>query len=129
MRDIYLFTKNPIIYEKCEELIFANIKNVATNKKNAFWANSKIFWKFEIANETIFEGADSPDYIQELKEWAKNIPIENPFVNYIGIHRSIDAKRIIQALLSTYSDLYINIDDETDWFGTAQEYLDTLFNY
>ena len=129
MRDVYLFTKKPMIYEECEETIFVNIKNVAANKKNTIWTNSKIFWKLEIVNETIFEGADSPDYIQELAEWAQNIPIEEPFVNYISVHRSIDAKRIIQALILIYPDLYINVDDQVSWYGTAQEYLDTQFDY
>ena len=129
MRDIYLFTKTPINYEKCEEVIFANVKNVATNKKGAFWSESKIFWDLDIVNKTIFEGVDDPDYIQELAEWVKNIPIEEPLVNHMGIHRSIDAKRIIHALMSIHSDLYINVDDGTDWYGTAQEYIDTEFDY
>ena len=129
MRDIYLFTKNPIIYEKCEELLFEKIKKIDTSQRNAFWSTSKVFWTFEIANETIFEGARDVEYIQELARWAKNIPIEEPFINYIGIHRSIDAKRIIEVLMSIYPELYINIDDESDWHGTAQEYLDTEFGY
>ena len=129
MRDIYLFTKNPMIYEKCEETIFENVKKAGTNKKNAFWSLSKMFWEFEITNETLFEDTNDPDYIEELIGWAKNIPIEEPFINYVGVHRSIDAKRIIKALLSAHPDLYVNVDDGTDWFGTAQEYLDTEFDY
>ena len=129
MRDICLFTKNPMIYKKCEESILKRVKNVEVNNKDAFWSTSKIFWEFEITNETVFEDVTDSDYIEELRRWSNNIPIEKPFINYLGVHRSIDAKRIIEALLSVHPELYVNVDDGTDWFGTAQEYLDTEFDY
>lgn len=129
MRDIYLFTKNPINYEQCEEIILEKVKNVATNNSGAFWSNSKIFWDVDITNETVFEGVDDSDYIKELTEWIKQIPIEDPFINHMGVHRSIDAKRIIHILMSIYPELYVNVDDGRDWYGTAQEYLDTEFDY
>ena len=129
MRDIYLFTEQPMVYEDCKQVIFRDVKHVDTNQKGGFWSSSKFFWCFDIENETIFEDANDPEYIQELTDWAEKIPIKDPFINYIETHRSIDAKRIITALLTLYPELYINIDDGSDWFGNAKKFLDTEFDY
>jgi hypothetical protein len=129
MRDILLFTEQPMVYEDCKRSILRDVKKADTNQTDGFWSTAKFFWSFDIENETVFENASSPEYIQELTDWAKRIPIKDPFINYMEVHRSIDAKRIIKALLPLYPELYINIDDESDWFGSAQEYLDTEFDY
>ena len=129
MRDILLFTKNPMVYADCEQAILAGIKNVDANQKESFWSTSKVFWNLDIYNETIFENATDPDYIQELTEWANTIPIKDPYINYMGIHRSIDAKRVIKVLMTIYPELYVFKDDDATWQGTAQEYLDTEFDF
>lgn len=129
MRDIYVFTESPMIYSECKQVLLANIKNVGTNQKDAFWSTAKVFWDMHIANETVFEDATGPEHIKELTEWASHIPIAEPFINYVNVHRSTDAKRIVNALVSIYPELFICVDDGTDWFGTAQEYLDAEFDY
>ena len=52
-----------------------------------------------------------------------------PYINHFETHRSIDAKRVVEVLMELYPELYIEIDDEIEWSGTAQEYLDTEFDY
>ena len=78
-------------------------------------------------NETIddffFESQEAKD------EYKKKIPIENPYVTDFETHRSIDLKRVIKVLMQLYPELYINVDDSTNWLGSAQEYLDTEFDY
>ena len=129
MRDINLYTKNPIIIENCKEEIINNIKNVATNHQNEFWSTGKTFWSFTIDNDSIYEEFTDEYMLNEIKELAKRIPIENPYTNLILIHRSVDAKRLVEILVKFHPDLYIFINDETSWFGSAQEYLDKKFDY
>ena len=129
MRDIILFTHQPIRFDDCKAEIFNNIKDVATNNKNAFWSTNKNHWNFSIDNNGFFDGASDEEHLNELKEQQNKLPIINPIVNIISAHRSIDFKRIITVLFALYPELYINIDDSTDWYGTAQEYLDTEFDY
>ena len=129
MRDINLYTKDPIIIENCLEEIINTIKNVATNHQNEFWSTGKTFWSFTIDNDNIYEEFTDEYMINEIKEFAKLLPIENPYTNLILIHRSIDAKRLIEILIKFHPEMYIFINDETSWLGSAQEYLDKKFDY
>ena len=132
MRDIILYTKSPIIYEECVAPITENVKSAVTNTKNYFHSNNNFFWCLEIDNEdlkTSLAGFDE-DYIKAQKQILReNVPIENPLSNLLQIHRSIDAKRIIEVLINLYPELYIEVDDVEQWFGSAKEYLDAHFDY
>ena len=129
MRDAYLFTSSPINYNECLQPILNNVKNTSTNKTDAFWGEGKCFWQFEIINDKILKGHEEEGLKQELLEWASHIPISNPYFNTIFIRRTIDAKRIIEVLIKIYPDLYVNLDDIIDWYGTAQEFIDTEFDF
>ena len=129
MRDIILFTNKFIKFDECRAEIFNSIKDVGTNEKNAFWSVNKNHWQFSIDNNGFFDGASDEAHINELKEQQNKIPIINPIVNIVSAHRSIDFKRLIKVLIGLYPELYVNIDDGTDWYGTAQEYIDTQFDY
>lgn len=132
MRDIILYTKNAMVYEDCATVILANVKGAVTNTKNYFHSNNKYFWSLEIDNEdleTSLKGFDE-EYVKERKQWQRhNIPIENPVLNLLQIHRSVDAKRIIEVLMKIYPELYVEVDDAETWLGTAQEYLDKEFDF
>ena len=129
MRDVILFTNQPIKFDDCIAEICNSIKDVETNNKDAFWSTNKNHWNFSIDNSDFFEGASDEEHINELKEQKNKIPIINPIVNIISAHRSIDFKRLIKILTDLYPELYVNIDDGSDWYGSAQEYLDTEFDY
>ena len=129
MRDINLYTKDPIIIENCLEEITTNIKGVSARNKNYICAKKQPFWSFTIDNDNIYEEFTDEYMINEIKEFAKLLPIENPYTNLILIHRSIDAKRLIEILIKFHPEMYIFINDETSWLGSAQEYLDKKFDY
>ena len=129
MRDIILYTKNPIIYDNCIQVILDNIKGATSNNKDYISSNTKYFWSFTIDNDSIYEDFTDEYMINEIKEFAKNLPIENPYTNLILVHRSIDAKRLVEILVKFHPELYINVNDSTNWLGSAQEYLDTEFDY
>lgn len=132
MRDIILYTKIPINYDECVKDILPNVKNSVTNTKNYFHSNGKHFWCLNIDNEdieTTLLGFDE-SYKQEQKQLLlKNVPIDNPISNLLQVHRSIDAKRIIEILMQLHPELYIEVNYAETWFGSAQEYLDMQFDY
>ena len=87
------------------------------------------FSESKSALETSLKGFDE-EYVKERKQWQRhNIPIENPVLNLLQIHRSVDAKRIIEVLMKIYPELYVEVDDAETWLGTAQEYLDKEFDF
>ena len=132
MRDIILYTKEPINYDDCTAAILGSVKSAVTNTKNYFHSNNKHFWSLEIDNEDLqasLQGFDD-DYIKDqTQRELENIPISNPFSNLLQTHRSIDAKRIIEVLMKLRPELYIEVNDAKPWFGSAQEYLDKEFDY
>ena len=132
MRDIILYTKKPINYDECVKVIIGKVESAVTNSKNYFHSNNKHFWCLDIDNEDLESsllGFDE-NYIEEQKQLlVKNVPIENPISNLLQVHRSIDAKRLIKVLMQLHPDLYVEVNDAETWFGSAQEYLDTEFDY
>ena len=127
MRDVYLFTSKKITAQDCFEALSKEIKHIEMNGKDNIWINAKFRSFLWFYNETIddffFESQEAKD------EYKKKIPIENPYVTDFETHRSIDLKRVIKVLMQLYPELYINVDDSTNWLGSAQEYLDTEFDY
>ncbi len=135
MRDIFLFTSKPMDFAECEKVINASIRHVVSEPDiNRFRSTSKNHWYFTIENGNIYDEVteedytDNPGYIRELDDWAAKIPVKDPYINRLESYRSIDVKRLVAALVTIYPDLYVNVDDD-NWYGTAQEYIDTEFDY
>ena len=124
MRDFYLFTSKKITAKDCFEALNKEIKHVETNGVD-IWINAKSKSFISFGDDTIddffFESQEAKD------EFKKKIPIENPYVTDFETHRSIDLKRVIKVLMQLYPELYI--DDDCDFTASAQEYLDTEFDY
>ena len=131
MRDFYFLTSRPLTAKECFDKLKEKIKNIqGTNSPDEIqlyisgkWRS--FLWFYNDRLTDYFAGF--PD--EELDEYKKQIPIIDPYINHFETHRSIDAKRVIAVLMQLYPELYIDINDETEWQGTAQEYLDTEFDY
>ena len=124
MRDFYFFTKTKVTAEDCLAQLQKEIKNVKMNGDTDIWIDAKSRSYLWLENSSL------DDFIvEDLDEFKKQIPLQNPYVTYFETHRSIDAKRVLAVLMQLYPEIYVNVDDESDWYGTAQEYLDTEFYY
>jgi intergrase/recombinase len=124
MRNFYFFTSKKITTEDCFEALSEEMKYVESNGVD-IWINAKSKSFITFCNESLddffFETTE------EKEEFKRKIPIENPYVNNFETHRSIDLKRVIKVLMKLYPELYI--DDDGDFTASAQEYLDTEFDY
>jgi len=125
MRNFYFFTSKKITAQDCFEALSKEIKNIEMNGNDNIWINAKfksfIWFNNETFDDFFFES------IEAKEEFKKKIPIENPYVTDFETHRSIDLKRVIKVLMQLYPELYI--DDDGDFTASAQEYLDTEFDY
>ena len=121
MRDFYFFTNKEITAEDCFSTLKKEIKDVERNGGNIYINN-------KFASYLWFNYCKLTDFIvEDFESFKKKIPIENPFVTHFETHRSIDLKRVISILVKIYPELYIF--DDNEFFGTAQEYLDTEFDF
>ena len=127
MRDFYFFTSKPITIEDCFDALKSEIPHIEKYGETDIWINAKsrsfLLFSSDSINDFIF---DTPE---EFETFKSKIPIQNPCITDFETHRSIDAKRVVSVLMKLYPDLYINVNDSSNWFGTAQEYLDTEFDY
>ena len=127
MRDFYFFTSKKITAEECFEKLKNEIKNIEMNGETDILINSKsrsYLWLYNDRLTDFFFGGE-----EELEKEKKRIPIQDPYANHFETHRSIDVKRVISVLMKIYPEIYIEEDECPPWYGSAQEYLDTQFDY
>ena len=130
MRDFYFYTGRPMTAKDCFDSLSNEIKNIrgTDNPDQALisvggkWRSYLWFYNERI-EDGVYESAE------ELEADKKRIPIQEPYINFFETYRSVDAKRFIAVLMKIYPELYIDVDEEDFWSGTAQEYLDTEFDY
>jgi hypothetical protein len=131
MRDFTFYTSVPMTARDCYESLKQEIKYVEMNGDTDIWINyskSRSFlWFYNEKFEDYREFYESQDEYEEEKNL---IPIKDPYFNQFESHRSIDVKRVLKVLMRIYPELYVSADeDNPEWYGTAQEYIDTEFDY
>ena len=131
MRDFTFYTSRPMTAKDCYESLKQEIKYVEMNGDTDIWINyskSRSFlWFYNEKFEDYREFYESQDEYEEEKNL---IPIKDPYFNQFESHRSIDVKRVLKVLMKIYPELYVSADeDDPEWYGTAQEYIDTKFDY
>ena len=132
MRDFYFYTSKPLTATDCYDCLNEKIKNIrGTNALDEVQISVGGKWRSYLwfYNERFEDYINFYESQEEFEEDKRRIPIQNPYINFFETYRSIDAKRFIAVLMTIYPELYIDVDDETEWQGTAQEYLDTEFDY
>ena len=128
MRDFYFFTSKPVTAKDCYEDLKKEIKYIEMNGDSDIWINySKSRSFLWLYNERLSDGIYESE--EEFEEEKNRIPIQDPYINFFETHRSIDVKRVVKVLMKIYPELYIYMDELEGWYGTAQEYLDTEFDY
>lgn len=133
MRDFTFYTSRPLTAKDCFDSLSHEIKNIrGTNNPDEVQISIGGKWRSYLW----FHNERFDDYInfyesQEEFEAEKNlIPIKDPYFCLFESHRSIDVKRVLKVLMRIYPELYISADEDNPvWYGTAQEYLDTEFDY
>ena len=130
MRDFYFYTSRPLTATDCFDSLSNKIKNIrGTNNLDEIQISVGGKWRSYLwfYNERLEDGVYESE--EELESDKKRIPIEEPYINFFETYRSVDAKRFIAVLMEIYPELYIDVDENNFWSGTAQEYLDTEFDY
>jgi hypothetical protein len=130
MRDFYFYTSRPLTAKDCYDSLKSEIKNLRGSNTpeeiqisvSGKWRSYLWFYNMRM-EDGVYESAE------EFEEERKRIPIQDPYINFFETYRSVDAKRFIAVLMKIYPELYIDVDESDFWSGTAQEYLDTDFDY
>ena len=132
MRDFYFYTSRPLTAKDCYDSLKSEIKNLrGSNTPDEIQISVSGKWRSYLwfYNERLEDHMDFHETKEEFEEERKRIPIQDPYINFFETYRSVDAKRFIAVLMKIYPELYIDVDESDFWSGTAQEYLDTEFDY
>lgn len=123
MRDVLLFTVEPMTKKECLPLLSNAIANIQENGDDIMiGGKNRVYLSFSCDRLNECDDVCS-------KELQKNVPIENACIARLETYRSIDAKRIITELVKVHPELFVNLDDETDWYGSAEQFLNTEFDF
>ena len=133
MRDFTFYTSVPMTAKDCYEKLSKEIKNLrGTNSPDEVQLYIEGKWRSFLwfHNERFDDYVDCYETKEEFEAEKNLIPIKDPYFNLFESHRSIDVKRVLKVLIQIYPELYVSADeDNPTWYGTAQEYLDTEFDY
>jgi len=122
MRDIIVFSKTQIIKDECIEKLKKDISCIKENGNDLMIdSTNRLYINF--SSQRINEPKD-----ETSEELQKSIPIDNAFLTFIETYRSIDAKRVLTSLMEIYKELFVYVDD-TDWYGTATEFINATFDF
>ena len=131
MRDILLFTKERLPTEKSIQILTDSIKNGKRNGENGFMIEKPSSLFLEFQNEPISDAPDFDFSDEEKKKICAFFAANDCFINHIEYHRSLDVRRVLEALLSFVPAIYLFVDEEGENGGycTAEEYLNKKFEY
>lgn len=124
MRDFYFFTSKKITAKECVCALSQEIKDAKLNGDDGIMIDGKFRSFLWFSNDTIDDFFLSEE---EKENLIRKIGFQNPCITDFETHRSCDLKRVIKVIVGLCPDLHIYDDD--DFLGTAQEYLDTEFDY
>ena len=133
MRDFTFYTSRPLTAKDCFDSLSKEIKNIqGSNNPDEIQISISGKWRSYLwfHNERFEDHKNFYESKEEFEADKKLIPIKDPYFNLFESHRSIDVKRVLKVLLQIYPELYVSADEDSPiWYGTAQEYLDTEFDY
>ena len=133
MRDFTFYTSIPMTAKDCYESLSKEIKNLrGTDAPDEVQLYIEGKWRSYLwfYNERFDDYIDFYETKEDFEAEKNLIPIKDPYFNLFESYRSIDVKRVLKVLMRIYPELYVSADEDTPaWYGTAQEYLDTEFDY
>ena len=133
MRDFSFYTSKPLTAKDCFDSLSNEIKNIrGTNDPDEVQISVGGKWRSYLwfYNERFEDYINFYESKEEFEADKNLIPITDPYINFFEAYRSIDVKRVLKVLMCIYPELYVSADeDDPVWYGTAQEYIDTEFDY
>ena len=117
MKSIILFTDSPIDSTICDKALKPVFPKIKITDAYVFYGKPPKSFNFDIEDK---RDKDSFEPLDE--ETASKIPISNPYCTVISFHYEDMMKQVVTALEPLFPELFI-CEDQIDWFGTADEYI------
>ena len=121
MKDLIILTDKPITYESIINIIKQEFKNYdfITDTDELLYVKKKSSgFELEFTPNDIL--SDPENMMDDTIERCSN---KNAYLTNLNYTSVSIAKRIISLILNNYGNLWIQSDEDDDWFGTGEEFL------
>ena len=122
MKDLIIITDKPITYDTIAPLIKKEFKNYPfwNDDSNLIYVKKKMSgFELEFTPNDILSDPEC-----SMDETVDRCPNKNAYLTNLNYTSVPIAKRIISLIINNYGNMWIQSDEDDDWFGTAQEFLD-----
>ena len=122
MKDLIILTDKPITYDSISAIIKAEFKNYQLlNDDTHLIYVKKRGSGFEL-ELTPNDKLNDPNCMMD--DTVDKCPNKEAFLTNLNYTSTDIAKRVIKLIIGYYGNMWIQSDEDDDWFGTAQEIID-----
>ncbi len=122
MKDLIILTDKPITYDSISAIIKAEFKNYQLlNDDTHLIYVKKRGSGFEL-ELTPNDKLNDPNCMMD--DTVDKCPNKEAFLTNLNYTSTDIAKRVIKLIIGYYGNMWIQSDEDDDWFGTAQEFID-----
>ncbi|MBR5031983.1 MAG: hypothetical protein IKX49_04665 [Clostridia bacterium] len=129
MRDIILISDTPLTVEEYDPHLTEAVPHCEKNGDSGFCIEKPYGLFLDFSKDKISDLPDGTLTPEQTTAISSFFQTEELYITDINYHRSIDVKRVISVLLSKHSRLFLIVEDEREWYGTAEDYMKTDFEY
>jgi len=122
MRDLIIISDKPITYESISNIVKEEFKTypLLTDTKDLIYMKKKgSGFELEFSPNDILS---DPECMMD--DTVDRCPNKNAYLTNLS-YTSVDiAKRIIRLIEPLFGNMWIQSDEDDDWFGTARDFID-----
>ena len=122
MKDLIIITDKPITPESCHNLIKSSFKTLllgSDDNETLYMKKSHRGFELWYSPEDVL---DDPNCMME--DTVDRCPNKKAYLTNLSYTSKSIAKKIVELLKPLYGRMWIQSDEEDDWFGTADEFIE-----
>ncbi len=122
MRDLIIISDRPITHDSIADLIKAEFRNyplLADTQEYIYMKKKCSGFEIEFSPNDILS---DPECMMD--ETVDRCPNKNAYLTNLNYTSPEIAKRIICIIEPLFGNMWIQSDEDDDWFGTAKEFVD-----
>ncbi len=121
MQDLIILTDKPITYDSCSKIVknhFSKLTLLNDDKETIYMKKSKRGFELWLSPD---DTLNNPECFME--DTIDKCPNKEAFLTNLGYTSKTIAADIVNLLKPLYGNMWIQSDEEDNWFGTADEFV------
>ena len=126
MKDLIILTDKPIDKDSCYEILITNFCSLNifhTDNDSLLMKKQKRGFEIWFTPDDVL---DDPECMMD--DTIERCPNKKAFLTNLSYTSETIAKKVIELLKPLYGNMWIQSDEEDDWFGTADDFINKQSN-